>query len=781
MLVDSGFPSITLGVSQQILSARPEGFVENQLNMLADRITGPRRRPGVTAVKNYVDATVGTELVTFYFEVENAGYHILINHLNGQVKVLDADMTVLNTFTDTYLIAANPSSLRTASSGGYMWALNTEKMPTLGAADPVIRNPSFDGWFAVGSTAFSKSYNVRVECPGFSATYTYTTPSGAGAGDIAKSTGEYIATELYNAMLLDTAFTIKFNVWREGAYVFLTRNPEHTVAGVTKVTSSSGKTYMVTSNGMLVALPIDLAANLPPEANGCLTTVGSNPRSYTYYYWRDSLGQWVETAAYGSAATLDNMPRRLSIIDAIPALTAPVFEGRLAGDDLTNPYSAFTVFGITGISAYQGRLVLLAGPYACLSASNRPLRFMRSTITELRTDDPIESSAGALTAASFQYAIPFNKDLILISAAHQAVIPAGNAGITPQNAMVLPSTAESISTTSEPRVIGRSLMYATDASDAFFGIGEMIPSQYSASQYSTQALTQHIPRYMGGKCRKLIASSNSSMGAFLSSTERNSIWINEFQWVDDTRQQNAWHRWDFPLPVLSAHFAQGRLVVWLKSGTRILGGTVDSRLASYQQAATIPPFVDNFSQVTVVANKFTLPVQLRDLSLVDRIRCAQVAGALSGEPIGIKAINTTTWEVTTMRSFPDGQAAVGWNFTSVFSPSSPLMRDADRRAILHEDTNILLYKVGVSNTGEFDINITEVGYPIFDTDDSALHWSSSELGLGQKQVVLVGTVTIPVRAKPQNVVVTLSTDSTREMNLTNIDYTLRTHLRRKRM
>ena len=103
----------------------------------------------------------------------------------------------------------------------------------------------------------------------------------------------------------------------------------------------------------------------------------------------------------------------------------------------------------------------------------------------------------------------------------------------------------------------------------------------------------------------------------------------------------------------------GEVVVAVKEGANILIGTLDPRAASYQQSGVIPPFLDYYEQVTVINNTFILPEHLRDLTLLDSVRCAQVSGALSGEPIGIDNINTTTWVVTTARSFPAGNLA-GW-------------------------------------------------------------------------------------------------------------------------
>jgi hypothetical protein len=781
MIGDSAYPSLLQGVSQQVLQHRKEGQLSAQTNMLSDVVTGLRRRPGVSFKGRYTEATDNNSVRGLYTEYDGVGYHIILNSKLGKITILNADFTLHSTHTNPYLVATDISKIRTTTVGGYSWFLNTSVKPTLGTSGAAKTNPNFDGFFYIVNGAYSKTYTVTITSPGFTKSYTYTTPNGAGAGDLALSTSEGIATGLVNLMLADATFTAKYDIYREQGYVFLTRKNKDTAAGTTAVTSAAGKLYMIGSGIMNVPLQLDLPANLPVQGSNCVCSVGQTPRSYSYFKWDDVKGIWREVGSFDSADTLRGMPLRLKFEAGVATLEAPAFEGRLAGDEENNPYPAFTTVGITGIGAYQGRLVLLAAGYTTLSASNRPLRFMRSTTVDLRSDDPIEIGAGALASASFEYAVGFNKDLLLFSNFHQAVIPAGNTGITSGNAMVVLSSTSSIDTLSEPKVIGRTVMYGTDISSEFFGVGELVPSQYSEAQYIAQNLTEHIPRYIPGRCRNIVSSSSSNMGLFLSASDYKSVLVNEYIWNGDDRVQNSFHKWRLNLDVLSMHFVRGVIVVIVKDGGSFTVGTIDPRAASYQQAGSIPPFLDFYTTVNVVANKFTLPAHLRNISLVPSIRCAQLTGALSGEPIGIKSINTATWEVEVFRSFPSGNLAVGWMYSSSFTPSPPLVRDKDGKPIISANANVLKYLANVRNTGEFDVSVDILYSDDIALDTSGLKWSSTELGLGNKQAVDYGTVIIPVRAKSEEHLCSFSIDSTREMNVISIEYTIRGVSKRKQV
>lgn len=784
MIMDGSYPSLLQGVSQQIVQNRIEGQLTEQVNMLSDAVTGLRRRPGsVFKQSQVIDSdNIPDTLHATYLELGDTGYHVFVNRITGSLRIYDEAFTFVFEHNDSYLQANSTSSIRSVTQSGYTWFLNTEKAPVLGGPKLGQQNPDHSGWVNILTGAYGRTYTVTITLEGYTHTYAYTTPSGTAAGDVALSTPNYIASQLLTAMLADSNLTTRLNIYSDGPYFFFNKKVGYAGAFTdVKITSSAGALYVRTSNKMLVPLSTDLPASLPVEGDGAVMAVGKNPLTYTYYQWVNATGVWKETASYGSSDSITNMPQRLRIEEGVFTYDAPAFEGRLAGNADNNPYAAFVTYGITGISAYQGRLVLLAGGYCCMSASDRPLRFMRSTLEDLRDDDPIEISAGALASASFKYAIPFNKDLILISAAHQAVIPAGNTGITPKNALVLLSSTEAVCTNSVPTIMGRTLMYGTSVSKELFGVGELIPSQYADSQYTANNLTGHIPSYMRGQCRGITSNSGDSSGYFLSAGKLDMVLVNEYLWAGDERVQNAWHKWVFPFNVLSIHSAKGTLVFAFKEGNSILICTIDTRTAQYQQAGIKPTFADAVMSVNVVDNKFTVPVPLRTTSIYSSGILSVATGSLAGEPIPLEDVDPLTWVATTGRSFPSGSAKFGCNYVSLVTPSSALIRDKEGQPILTANTNILRYMVNVKNTGEFNIKTTVTGYPTDDVIDSALTWSSSELGLGRKQEVAYGTVIIPVRAYSNDTDTTLSTDGTREMNIVSIDYTLRGVLKRKRL
>jgi len=717
---------------------------------------------------------------SFYMEQGESSYHVLINNKSGTVYVFDSNYTLINTKQDNYFIASKATSLHEAPMTGATWILNTEIKPTLGPAVTGTQNPDSCGWFQVLTGAYSRSYALTLAVDGvYSGTFTYVTPSGAGAGDVAASIPEKIANAIAALMLATPALTAIFNVVQVGPYIAITKKPGMGGANPIKVAALGTKTHSVASGVMQVPLVTDLPANLPPVAEGFITAVGAKPDALAYYRWVDVTSTWVECGSYGSADTLLNTPRKMVIDGSTVTHSAPVFEGRRAGSEHNNPYSAIITYGITGLSAYQGRLVFLAGAYACLSASNRPLRFMRSTVVDLRDDDPIEISAGALTAAVFRYAVPFNKDLVLISGAHQAVIPVGSTSITPKNAMVVLSSKESINTAARPRVMSRTLVYSTAVSQDYLGAGELIPSQYSASQYTANNLTAHIPRYLAGSCRGIENVSASQMGCYIGTGELNAALVNEYTWEGDERSQNAWHRWEFLPNILSVHTDNNVLVFTFRVGANLVIGTLDSRSASYQQLGSIPAFLDMRSDVTVTDNKFSVPMYLRHAAYVGSIRAAQAGGVMSGEPVGIESIDTTTWLATVVRSFKSGQLTIGYKYKSLLTPTEPFARDRNRAPIQSAKIRLMRYTLGVRNTGEFNISTSSVDYDTVTVEDSAIMWSSIELGLGSKQAVEYGRVVVPVRAAAHKTKVEFSTDNTRELNIVNLGYIINSVVRHR--
>jgi len=776
--LDGSYKNVLRGVSQQVVQERQEGQLGAQDNMVSDPVTGLRRRIGIAYSASLpANAWLPGRLKSTYVELGSLGYNLVIDTSSGTLYALNAVAdTLLFTLQNNYLKAAAAKSIRITTMAGSGWILNTEMMPVV-ASVPDKQNPTNRGFFSVRLGQFAKAYAVSVTSSVGSVTATYTTPVGTETdGPAARAVPEYIAADLV------TKLTTLLPGWvftREGSYVYMVA-PD-TATAVT-VTSSTGVTYLMTSGQMQVTVVSDLPAKLPPNADNAVVAVGISDKALVYYRWVNSKGIWSEASNYLAISGITNVPIELvaSSTDVL-SLSATAFEGRLAGDDKNNIPHQWLTKGITGLASFQGRLVLLSGSYVSMSGSGNPRRFFRSTVTDIRDDDPIEVSSGATSAAAYQYAIPFNRDLVLISRGHQAVI-ATNQILTARTAMISVTSNQLIDTDAEPSIIGRNLMYATPLSDEYFGVGELQPSTSTASQYTPQNLTDHIPRYMAGGCTRIVGANAASSALFSSDTERTVLYVFDYVWEGDARPLLAWHRWVMPMDIMSVHYARDKYIVvsQVDSGNIIIG-QLSTKTSAYTSDNTVQGYLDMFMQVNVVGGKFILPAHLRGTARLDSVRLAIPDGPEKYEPVGIDSINQTTWEVAVDQSYGDGALIVGWPYLSRMQPTPPMVKDKNGNIINTGKTTLLRYRVSTQNSGEFSASVMNRGQSILSDGIGTMLWSSTELGLGQARTAKYSVVTIPIRAIVQDTVVELSTQGTRELNILDIEYTLRNVQPRGRM
>lgn len=431
--------SLLQGVSQQLPEERLPGQLTAQVNMVSDPVTNLRRRPGVVFRKSWAWESADYEHSLGWFtDIAGSRVHILLNTNTGNIRILDEQFNEGASLNGgAYLINADPTRIRASSVGNEFFLCNVDKQPVVqyGTTDP---NPANSGFFYVVSGAFSKWYSVDIVHGGGSITASYTTPSGTGSGDAALATPEYIAEQLYTQLVTGSP---SLSVQRTGPYVFITS------AGGISVNTNVGTGFMIASKSGVVRSTGDLPARLPSAANGFICRVGTGA-SPQYYRYNHFTAGWTEVGAWGSPTRITNVPISILWTGTAWALNTESFVGRNAGDDDSNELHEWMTYGITGIGTYQGRLVLMSGPLVSLSASNKPRHFFRTTVSSLLNSDPIEVGAGMNSAAAYEWAIPFQKDLVLFSRAYQAVIPSGNTAVTPSTATVVPTSAHETDTTS---------------------------------------------------------------------------------------------------------------------------------------------------------------------------------------------------------------------------------------------------------------------------------------------------------------------------------------------
>lgn len=563
-------------------------------------------------------------------------------------------------------------------------------------------------------------------------------------------------------------------VQRDGPYVFVTR------AGGISVNTSVGSGFMVASKSGVVRSTGDLPSRLPSAANGfiCRVGTGDSPQYYRYNHLKT---EWSETGAWGSPHSLTNVPISILWDGTTWALKTTAFDGRNAGDDDSNELHEWMTYGISGIGTYQGRLVLMSGPMVSLSASNKPRQFFRSTVTSLLNSDAIEVGAGMNSAAAYEWAIPFQKDLVLFSRTYQAVIPSGNAAITPATATVVPTSTHETDTTSSPITLGRTLMYCTPKSEDFFGAMEMIPSNYTDSQYVSQDSTPHLPKYMGGRCRFAVSSGVASLALFSPSGDPHTLAVHEYHWDGESKVQQAWHQWTFEYPIACAYFASDVVVLAFIQNGHIVLGTVDPRAGALNASSERRPFLDLNVSASIVGNTVTIPAWMLsfDPLIRDKLKLVMVTGALAGEEVGFTngaAANT----LTTVLSHPSGTVGIGIPYYSGVIPSPPVVRDYNDQTIHSGKATLQRYMVGTKNSSEFTVNVTDAYSTGEDLAVPTLSWSSPELELGRGLYADTSISIVPCRTDLRSTAMEVSTEGTGELNITSLEYVAKYHPKIKR-
>ena len=563
-------------------------------------------------------------------------------------------------------------------------------------------------------------------------------------------------------------------VQRDGPYVFITR------AGGISVNTSVGTGFMIASKSGVVSSTGNLPARLPSAANGFICRVGTG-ESPQYYRYNHLTTEWAEVGAWGSPTRITNVPISIRWNGTAWALNTGSFVGRNAGDNDSNELHEWMTYGITGMGTYQGRLVLMSGPLVSLSASNKPRHFFRTTVSSLLNSDPIEVGAGMNSAAAYEWAIPFQKDLVLFSRTYQAVIPSGNSAITPATATVVPTSTHETDTTSSPITLGRTLMYCTPKSEDFFGAMEMIPSNYTDSQYVSQDSTPHLPKYMGGRCRFAVSSGVASLALFSPSGDPYSLVVHEYHWDGDSKVQQAWHQWTFEYPIACAYFASDVVVLAFVQNGNIVLGTVDPRAGALNASSERRPFLDLNVSASIVGNTVTIPAWMLtfDPLIRDKLKLVMVTGALAGEEVGF-VNGATANTLTTVLSHPSGTVGIGLPYYSGVIPSPPVVKDYNDQTIHSGKATLQRYMVGTKNSSEFTVNVTDAYSAGEDLAVPTLSWSSPELELGRGLYADTSISIVPCRTDLRSTAMEVSTEGTGELNITSLEYVAKYHPKIKR-
>ena len=778
MLFESSYPPLLQGVSQQHQDLRKPGQVTEQVNMLSDPVTGIRRRPGMKFVKADRAGGAPWELRTLYSEVIELGgarYVMWVDTGSGALQLLDpTDHRVVHEFHNNYL-KSTTQRIRTAFVGDTMYIMNLNVLPTITRGNNGMR-PLGEAAFAyVASGAYGKTFTLTCFGPnGAGRIVSYTTPNGQGVDDAASSTPEAIALALATELNKSAAAVGGIGVARAGAYIAV-----WTGRGGAKVslTSDTGSGHIVTSGSGRVASTSQLPAILPAEVDGLVVAVGSS-NTPAYYRYTHSTYSWVECGIPGSVEYIEKTPLKLykdPLTEEIK-LEQERWEGRYAGDDKSNPEFAWMSRTVTGMCSYQGRLCIMAGNVVAFSAAGNPARWFRSTVTELVDSDPIEIGASAQSSASYTWGVQYQRDLVLFSQQHQAVVPSGASAITPRTATVVPTSAYGVDTNCIPKSLGKTLMYGRPVSSGFTGFMEMVPSQYTDSQYISDDSTPHLPRYFSGYLSYFDSSKSVNMAVAGCTEFPNEMFVYQYTWDGDERAQAAWHKWVFAYPVETAYFIDSVLAVVFRVGrTRVVTTTNPS--GSTETARNTQPYLDLYFESA--SGGATIAQTVKPLATLDNDYARKLAAVRSstsskhwgtGMPLRV--------DLTTDPAAGTEPVFVGMLYDSYVTLPRPVVHDDNGDVVKCKTCTTLKYTLHMQRVYQVHVRCFD-GSPgdspakvKFARLCTGVGFERYQFQLDKSWIMTEADVVIPVRAVTQSHYITLTAYSVYDMNITGIDYAL---------
>lgn len=765
------YKSLLQGVSQQTPQEREDGQLGEQINMLSDPVTGLRRRGGT----KFTQAIPYRSAKSYIQLVELGGEHraVIIDTATGQVSVVHDISNPSSPRTDlqsNYLKAnKGKASIRSTVIRDKMYVVNTEKIPRIiPTGQNAGKDPRKFGYFSIRASQFGQQFNVQVSL----GAYTKTMGVTASTTDASKATPEHIANTMANLIQSDVVSNAKFTVHRLGSTIGI-EVKDKTGTDVLDVSSTNTGGYVYDSGVSRVTSKSELLGTLPAALDGYIMAVGNTTNS-AYYKYSSTSKTWTETGSYAPTYSVLNTPTVIDLQDTTNITAAFMqMEVRSAGDELNNPTPSFIDYGITGISAYQSRLVLLSGSYVCMSRTNDFTQFMRTTVTELLDDDPIEVASASLSSAQFEYAVAYNKDLVLISQEHQAVIPANSTVLTPKTAVIYPSTKIDLSLAVQPVIVGRTMYYTYQRGLDYYQVGEFIPNTYTEAQYYAQNLTDHLPLYAQGKCTTMSASTTNNMVVFCSdSTE---VLVNQFMWRGEERPLMSFHKWVFPRKVMYAQFLREFLVLFMDDGNGgIVVGTLNVQLNQLDDKPV--PYTDLYQYVQIQDGTGTLPTAFSS----GAVQVQDTVGTIyDSRTMRHKDVQYSTLGNTITCPY-NGQIVLGIPYESTFTLTPPFIKDESGKVVAGTRTTIQQLRMTFKSTGSFNVKVKDtMGTAYNGEGDTALTWSEADLGYSW--VNSIGAVVIPCRTRLSSTECSVTTTGTTDMNLVSTEYVLRMANKRRRL
>lgn len=342
-------------------------------------------------------------------------------------------------------------------------------------------------------------------------------------------------------------------------------------------------------------------------------------------------GVWKETVAAGlqNYYDLTTMPHCIKQrSDLRFEFTQGDWDHRKAGDTNTNPAPSFVGRTISDIFFHRNRLGLLSGENVIFSEAGSYYNFYRTTVRTLLDADPIDVAVSQNEVSELKAALPIQDALLLFSELNQFTLTSSQL-LTPADVTVDQSTKFECDLTATPVSAGNSAFFATKGGN-YAGVREYYTEGDTEIKDAT-LVTSHVPEYLKGVMRKMVASTNENMLVCLTTDNLKEAYI--YKWYNQANQrvQSAWSKWIFDTDVVDISFNNSNLYITFGDGRfETMAVRTDAPDVSFGNSVSFPAEhgVSTYSAGTPFIDTTVTPNVLK--SAVSFTALARVNGNLAG-------------------------------------------------------------------------------------------------------------------------------------------------------
>lgn len=539
-LVSEQLPNLMNGVSQQALTMRLFSQAERQVNGYSSIVDGVNKRPPLKFLTKIIDGTAGDVYIHTINRDVSERYITLF--LNGQIRVFDLqgnEKTVTYPDGTSYITTATPSSdIRAVTLADYTFVVNTTV--TVEEDTPTAPLQGGEGQVFIRAVNYDTTYEVKVDGV---VRANYTTADAYGTEP--KVSIEEVVDDLAND--LATNLGAGWTVTGYSPVVHITKDDgtDFTL----EITDTNGNTMTRAIYGS-----VQRFTDLPVVGkHGHVVRVTGVDGEGVDDYWLEfqankgsgfDSGLWKETVAPGAKTSIkaSTMPHSLvRMPDGSFELRQTTWGQREVGDEESAPWPSFVGETIRDIFYDRNRLCVLSDDNVVMSRSRNLFSFFRETKQTLLDTDPIDVVAAGSKVSILQYAIPFNKQIVIFSDQTQFVLDAEKL-LASEPPGIKEITAFEIDRRAKPIAVGKTVYFAVKSGN----YTRMLEYYLVPETETTDAadVSKHVPKYVPSDVFKLAASPKDDVVFALNRTQRNRVDVYKYHWSGSQKLQSSWSHWE---------------------------------------------------------------------------------------------------------------------------------------------------------------------------------------------------------------------------------------------